>query len=94
MLATWLSHRDFISFNKTAFRFETLGCPIVYGASANDRSFWGNSEAARLGWTPKDNSEVFAAKVEAACPNPDPTLPVNIYQSGVFTECPIFEDDS
>ncbi len=93
MLATWLSHRDFISFARTAFGVETLGCPIVYGASANDRTFWDNSKAADLGWMPQDNSEVFAAKIEAACPNPDPRLPVNLFQGGVFTECPIFQDD-
>ncbi|MFS4439310.1 NAD-dependent epimerase/dehydratase family protein [Paracoccaceae bacterium GXU_MW_L88] len=94
MLATWLSYRDFVAFCRAAFTVPDLGCPIVYGASANDRSFWDNSAAAALGWAPQDNAEDYAAAVEAAHPNPDLSAPIHRYQGGKFTEIPILTEEN
>ena len=57
---------------------------VVYGASANQSVWWDNHAAAHLGWKPKDNSEVFRAKVDAQPPVAanDPNA---IYQGGAFT---------
>ncbi|MBO9467686.1 NAD(P)-dependent oxidoreductase [Tropicibacter sp. R15_0] len=89
MLATWLSYEDFVSFCQTAFHAPKLGCPIVYGMSNNTRSFWDNSAADYLGWTPKSNSEDFVAQVQEAHPNPNPNDPLNVYHGGTFPELPI-----
>ena len=45
-------------------------------------SWWDNSKAANLEWTPKDNTEPFRAKKEAE-PPVDPAKPENMYQGGV-----------
>lgn len=63
MLATWQSFDDFA-------RLVTVGLEadytyeIVYGVSANTRSWWDNANAHRLGYAPKDNAEIFAGKLE------------------------------
>jgi len=91
MLATWLSYDDLVSLIECVFRAPRLGCPIIYGASANDRLWWDNSQARYLGWVPKDNAEDFRGKVEAAEPPPAADDPVAVYQGGVFCAEPIHE---
>jgi uronate dehydrogenase len=70
MLSTWLSYADFVRLARAGltahYHYE-----IVYGVSANTRSWWDNNNAARLGYDPQDNAEVFAAKV-ANAPAEDP----------------------
>lgn len=62
-LSTWQSYRDFchlVDVGLSAwYRYE-----IVYGVSANTRSFWDNSNAERLGYRPIDNAEIWAAQLE------------------------------
>jgi uronate dehydrogenase len=62
-LSIWLSPRDLaqlvtIGIEQPAIRFE-----IVYGASANTRTWYDNSNATRLGYRPLDNSEAYARDV-------------------------------
>lgn len=84
MLSTWMSYDDFILLIERIFTVPRLGCPIIYGASANDASWWDNREVAYLGWQPKDNAEVFRAKIDAAM-SPPPKDDVNaVYQGGGF----------
>lgn len=84
MLSTWMSYDDFILLIERIFTVPRLGCPIIYGASANDASWWDNREVAYLGWQPKDNAEVFRAKIDAAM-SPPPKDDVNaFYQGGGF----------
>ena len=63
MLSTWQSYDDFAGLVivglEAEYRYET-----VYGVSRNTRSWWDNANAERLGYAPKDNAEVHAAKVE------------------------------
>jgi uronate dehydrogenase len=62
-----------------------VGHLVVYGVSANRDVWWDNSiAAAKLGFVPQDNSEVFRDKVEAQ-PPVAPTDPNAIYQGGAFT---------
>ena len=92
MLSTWLSYDDLISLIERVFAVPKLGCPIIYGASANDAVWWDNREIAYLGWQPKDNAEAFRAQVEAAV-SPPPVGDVNaIYQGGGFCGEGIQED--
>ncbi|MBY8975935.1 NAD(P)-dependent oxidoreductase [Rhodobacteraceae bacterium NNCM2] len=93
MLSTWLSARDFAALIERCFTVPRLGCPIIYGVSANDTVWWSNENVNYLGWRPKDSSEVFQAKVEEAEPAPDRDSAVARLQGGAFTTDPIFEDD-
>ena len=47
------------------FDFLVLGCPVIYGVSANDCCWWDNSAVSYIGWVPKDNAEIYRAEVEA-----------------------------
>lgn len=92
MLATWLSHDDFIALIERVFLVPRLGCPIIYGASANSASWWDNREVAYLGWTPKDNAETFRAQIDARMA-PPPRDDVNaVHQGGAFCGDRIHED--
>lgn len=92
MLSTWMSYDDFVSLINCVFRAPMLGCPIIWGVSDNDSRWWDNSAAAYLGWHPKDNAERFRAELEANVPRPDPRSPLAVYQGGMFTQDPIFEE--
>ncbi|TDX85125.1 uronate dehydrogenase [Neorhizobium sp. R1-B] len=85
MLATWLSHRDFVSLCGRAFDTPRLGHTVVYGASANAEQWWDNRNAAFLGWKPQDSSAKWRVEVEAAAGKEDPANPAVIYQGGPFT---------
>jgi uronate dehydrogenase len=67
------------------FAAET-GHTIVYGVSANRDAWWDNSGAAHLGYVPKDSSEVFRARIEAAFPALAQDDPAKIYQGGGFVK--------
>ncbi len=92
MLSTWLSARDFVSLCNTAFTIDHLGCPIIYGASNNDRSFWDNSNIVHLGWHPQDNAEIYAEHIEKTNPHKDTTASIRKYQGGVFTDIGILKE--
>ena len=92
MLSSWLSAQDFARLIERCFNVARLGCPVIYGASANDTLWWDNSRTAWLGWRPRDSSAPYREKVEAAEPAPSPDHPVARYQGGNFTAEPIRED--
>jgi uronate dehydrogenase len=93
MLATWMSFDDFEALIDRVFTAPLLGCPIIYGASNNDRGLWDNSAAAFLGWRPKDNAETFRAEIDAAMPIPPRDDAASLYQGGHFVREPIFPED-
>lgn len=93
MLGSWFSHDDLLSLIDAVFRAKTLGCPVIWGASANTRGWWDNSHLDWLGWTPKDNAETFRAKIEANVPRPADDAAVSVYQGGVFTQYPIYQEE-
>lgn len=92
-LSTWLSFRDLIALIECVFRAPWLGCPVIYGASANPASYWDNSRVAYLGWQPQDSAEVWREKLEAADPEPDPSDPARRHHGGGFVTMPIFYGD-
>lgn len=63
MLSTWMSYRDMVELIRVGLTADYLH-EIVYGVSANKRSWWDNRNAERLGFKAQDDSEVFAPKVE------------------------------
>lgn len=92
MLSTWLSYDDFTRLCATVFRAPRLGCPVIWGASANDAGWWDHSAHAYLGWRPRDNAEEWRAAIDAAQPRPAPDDAVALYQGGVFTSDTIHQD--
>ena len=58
-LATWLSHDDSERLFRVGLTADYL-FEVVYGISRNKRAWWDNSNAYRLGYDPKDESEQFA----------------------------------
>ncbi|NND43560.1 MAG: NAD(P)-dependent oxidoreductase [Silicimonas sp.] len=91
MLSTWLSPDDFIRLIERVFTVPRLGCPIIYGVSANAATWWDNREVAYLGWQPEDNSEVFRAQLDADMDPPDRDDPRAVYQGGLFCADTIHE---
>ncbi len=81
MLSTWLSHDDFVSLIEAVFRVRKLGCPIIWGVSANDDSWWwDNSHVDFLGWERRDNAARFREEIERIVPRPDPQAAIAKYQ--------------
>lgn len=92
MLSTWLSYDDFVRLAECVFRAPVLGCPIIYGASANDAGWWDNQSVNYLSWNPKDNAEMFRAKIEKEAPLPDSNTAEAKYQGGHFCSQGILEE--
>ncbi|QTK81105.1 NAD(P)-dependent oxidoreductase [Agrobacterium tumefaciens] len=92
MLSTWFSQDDFVSLIEAVFRAPVLGCPVIWGASANDADWWDNSHLGFLGWKPKDNAENFRHHIMETTPKPDPTDSLVRFQGGVFVDNPILKE--
>jgi uronate dehydrogenase len=82
-LSIWLSPRDLgqlvsIAIDRPGIRFE-----IVYGVSANRRSWYDNANAERLGYRPQDDSEGWAEEIlNNTVPGSDPRT--EKFQGGTF----------
>ena len=61
MLSTWLSYADLARLCMRATLAEHTGSCVVWGASANGRSFWGSDARDALGWAPEESADPFAA---------------------------------
>ena len=59
-LSTWLSHDDLERLVIAAIEAKITGHVIVWGVSANTRSWWRGDDAAHIGYTPHDDAERFA----------------------------------
>ena len=83
-LSTWLSPRDLGQLVNLVLEHPAIRFEIVYGVSGNQRSFYDNANALRLGYRPQDDSEKYAAEVLAHDePSADPMI--EVHQGGVFT---------
>jgi uronate dehydrogenase len=81
-LSIWLSPRDLAQLVTIGIEHPEIRFEIVYGASGNTRTWYDNSNAARLGYRPADNSEAFAPDVLA---REKPGHPRGeLYQGGLF----------
>ncbi len=65
-LSIWISPGDFLQLARIGLEHPDLHYEIVYGASENDRTWWDNANAYRLGYRPQDESELFAPDILAA----------------------------
>lgn len=84
MLATWLAVEDFADLCGRAFDAPRIGHTVVYGASANDESWWDNRNAAFLGWTQRHSSAKWRAEVMDAAAPEDPQSIEVVFQGGAF----------
>lgn len=62
-LSTWQSYPDFCRLVEVGLR-AWYRYAIVYGVSANTRSFWDNRAAEALGYRPQDDAEAWAERLE------------------------------
>ena len=82
-LSIWISPRDLAQLVTIGIEHPGVRFEIVYGVSGNQRSWYDNSNAERLGYRPQDNSEAWAAEVLAKeKPAADPRA--EAYQGGNF----------
>lgn len=58
-LSTWLSHDDLERLIVAALEASATGHAVVWGVSANTRSWWKDDDAARIGYIPRDDAERF-----------------------------------
>jgi len=83
-LSIWVSPRDLTRLIEIGLEHPDMHYEIVYGVSDNARSWWDNSNAARLGYVALDRSEDYAGKVLAAAPDPAPDSIAETVQGGDF----------
>jgi uronate dehydrogenase len=82
MLSTWLSYNDLATLCIRATLAEKTGSCVIWGASANSRSYWGSDSRDALGWLPADSADPYAGQVGGIVSgNPVQER----YQGGVYT---------
>lgn len=81
-LSIWLSPRDLAQLVTIGIEHPDIRFEIVYGVSNNARGWYDNSNAFRLGYQPRDDSEAFAKEVLAREKAGDPIA--ELYQGGAF----------
>jgi len=64
-LSIWISPRDFAQLVKIGIEHPDIRFEIVYGVSGNQRNWYDNSNAGRLGYRPQDDAEAYAVAVLA-----------------------------
>jgi uronate dehydrogenase len=82
-LSIWLSPRDLAQLVTIGIEHPEVRFEIVYGVSGNRRSWYDNSNAARLGYKPQDDSEAYAQEVLAR-EKPGADSLAETYQGGTF----------
>ena len=92
MLATWLSYDDLVRLVERVFTVPVLGCPTLFGVSANDRRWADNSAADYLGWKPQDNAETHRQRLDTEQGQPDPSLPDFHFIGGPYVTMEIPDD--
>ena len=83
-VGSWLSYGDLIHLVERAVDTPVAGYSVIYGVSDNDRSPVDNSQAAYLGYRPRDNAEQFAAEMFAKDGTLDPRDPDHMCHGGPF----------
>lgn len=73
-LSIWLSPRDLAQLVTIGIEHPDISFEIVYGMSDNQRAWWDNANASRLGYKPRDRSEDYAEAVLARTDEPGDSL--------------------
>jgi uronate dehydrogenase len=92
-LSIWVSPRDLAQLVQIGIDHPQIKFEIVYGVSGNQRIWYDNANAERLGYRPQDDSEQYAREVLAKeKPPKDPRT--ELYQGGTFVAAEIGGDPS
>ena len=83
-LAIWISPRDLAQLVGLGLDLPDLHFETVYGMSDNDRAWWDNSNALRLGYRPQDKSEDHAEAVLRTCSEDTGDPLADRFQGGAF----------
>ncbi len=83
MLSTWLSYDDLGRLCERATLAEKTGCAVIWGASANSRTFWRGDARALIGWAPQDSADAYENQVMGKVSG-NPV--VERYQGGGYTD--------
>ncbi len=81
MLSTWLSYGDLVRLMIRCIETPKVGNCVVWGASANSRTYWRKDARELLGWTPQDSADGYAEKV-AGKTSGNPV--VELHQGGAY----------
>ena len=81
-LSIWCSPRDLAQLVAIGIEHPQIRFEIVYGVSGNQRSWYDNSNAVRLGYRPQDDAEIYAKEILAKEKPGDPRA--ETYQGGSF----------
>jgi uronate dehydrogenase len=82
MLSTWLSYPDLTRLCVRATLAERTESCVIWGASANSRTYWRSDSRGTLGWLPEDSADPFAGQMEGKVSgNPIQER----YQGGAYT---------
>ena len=82
MLSTYLSFDDLTRLCMHATLADDTRCMVVWGASANQRSYWGEDDRARIGWVAQDSADMFAAQLGGTVSD---SAIQEAYQGGAYT---------
>lgn len=82
MLSTWLSYDDLVRLCVRATLATRVESCVIWGASANSRTYWRRDARDTLGWAPADSADGYAAQM-AGRVSGDPV--VERYQGGAYT---------
>lgn len=63
MLSTWISPADMVRLVQASLEAPDVRFEVVYGVSANSRSWWRDHAAERLGYRPQDDAEDYAGEI-------------------------------
>ena len=91
-LAMWIHIEDLFQLVRIGLEHPDLHNEIVFGASSNDRTFWDNGPAFRLGYRPKHKAEDHAAHALAAQENIDADEIGDKFQGGIFSSAEFDRD--
>ena len=81
-LSTWLGSEDLVHLIMQCITVPNIGYMATWAASNNDRVYWDNTGAEKLGYKPKQNAEDYAAEI---LKQPNPLDPVaQKFQGGAF----------
>jgi uronate dehydrogenase len=82
MLSTYLSYADICRLSERATLAEATGSCVIWGASANARTFWGNDARKAIGWEPLDTADIYTGQLQGKLSG-NPVI--ERYQGGPYT---------
>ncbi len=82
-LSLWFSPADLAQLVQIGIEHPDIRFEIVYGVSGNQRTWYDNSNAVRLGYRPQDDSEPFAEEILRR-EKPGDNAIAEMHQGGIF----------